>query len=111
MGPMTIGGQDFQLDFDTGSVGRLDILHLPRPKLTSSCPHVYSSSDLWVPGSGCSKDGCQGHKKYSKSSTGVRRSGSFSITYGDGSKTSGPVYTEGVSLAYSAAAYMTCEHS
>lgn len=29
----------------------------------------------------------------------MQRSGSFSITYGDGSKTSGPVYTDGVAVA------------
>jgi cathepsin D len=72
---MTVGGQEFQLDFDTGS------------------------SDLFVPGTQCTKDGCVGHKKYSTTKTARKMKGTFKISYGDGSSTSGPIYTESMSIA------------
>ncbi|KAI0094230.1 acid protease [Irpex rosettiformis] len=78
-GTISIGtpGQSFLIDFDTGS------------------------SDLWVPSSSCTSSTCSGKDKYtaSASSTSVRRSGTFSIQYGDGSTVSGPIYTDTVSVA------------
>ena len=73
-GTISIGtpGQSFLIDFDTGS------------------------SDLWVPSSSCRSSTCSPKKKYtaSSSSTSSKKSGSFSIEYGDGSTVSGPVYTD-----------------
>ncbi|RDX54914.1 acid protease [Lentinus brumalis] len=78
-GTISIGtpGQNFLIDFDTGS------------------------SDLWVPSSSCTSSTCRSKSKYtaSKSSTGAKKSGSFSIQYGDGSTVSGPVYTDTVAVA------------
>lgn len=78
-GTITIGtpGQSFLIDFDTGS------------------------ADLWVPSSSCTSSGCSPHKKYtaSSSSTSVKKSGTFSIEYGDGSTASGPIYTDTVTVA------------
>lgn len=71
-GSITIGsnGQSFLIDFDTGS------------------------SDLWVPSSSCKS--CGSHKKFnpSTSSTSKKQSGTFEISYGDGSSASGPIYTD-----------------
>ena len=73
-GDITIGtpGQKFLIDFDTGS------------------------SDLWVPSSDCSSSVCSKKTKYdaSSSSTSSKKSGTFSIQYGDGSTVSGPIYTD-----------------
>ena len=74
MGPITIGGQSFQIDFDTGS------------------------SDLFVPSSSYTTGGCVGHQKYTPGSTATKKSGNFSIQYGDGSNSNGPIYTDNVSL-------------
>ncbi|KAI8996510.1 acid protease [Trametes punicea] len=75
-GTISIGSpaQSFTIDFDTGS------------------------SDLWVPSSSCSS--CRGHKTYdpSKSSTSSKKSGSFRISYGDGSTASGTPYTDTVTV-------------
>ncbi|CDO72226.1 hypothetical protein BN946_scf184970.g78 [Trametes cinnabarina] len=75
-GTISIGtpAQSFTIDFDTGS------------------------SDLWVPSSSCSS--CRGHKTYnpSKSSTSSKKSGSFEISYGDGSTASGTPYTDSVTV-------------
>ncbi|KAM5349850.1 hypothetical protein ACJ41O_006355 [Fusarium nematophilum] len=75
--PVQIGtpAQTLNLDFDTGS------------------------SDLWVFSSETS--GASGHTKYdpSKSSSAKKLSGaSWAITYGDGSSSSGDVYTDKVSV-------------
>ncbi|KAI0953545.1 hypothetical protein AcW1_007736 [Taiwanofungus camphoratus] len=76
-GTVSIGtpAQEFIIDFDTGS------------------------ADLWVPAAGC--DGCESQDRYdpSSSSTSQEESGTFSIGYGDGSTTSGPIYTDTVSVA------------
>lgn len=73
-GTISIGtpGQKFLIDFDTGS------------------------SDLWVPSSSCTSSTCRSKSRYtaSSSSTAAKKSGSFSIEYGDGSTVSGPVYTD-----------------
>ncbi|KAJ6477856.1 acid protease [Mycena vitilis] len=69
--------QKFVTDFDTGS------------------------SDLWVPSSSCNSATCARKSKYTatSSSTSVKKSGTFSIQYGDGSTVSGLNYTETVSVA------------
>ncbi|EKM60385.1 uncharacterized protein PHACADRAFT_246265 [Phanerochaete carnosa HHB-10118-sp] len=78
-GSASIGtpSQSFVVDFDTGS------------------------SDLWVPSSSCTSSTCSGKHKYqaSSSSTSSKKSGTFSIEYGDGSTVSGPVYTDTVTVA------------
>ncbi|GAA5830578.1 hypothetical protein JCM11251_002519 [Rhodosporidiobolus azoricus] len=75
-GGLTIGGQYFLIDFDTGS------------------------SDLWVPGTGCGSTACTSKRKYSPSSSAVAiPTKQFSISYGDGSTTSGSVYADTVTIA------------
>ncbi|KAG8697413.1 Type I transmembrane sorting receptor [Ceratobasidium sp. 395] len=78
-GTISIGtpAQSFLIDFDTGS------------------------ADLWVPSSSCTSEGCTTHSKYSssKSSTSSKKSGTFSISYGDGSTASGPIYSDTVTVA------------
>ncbi|KAI0712498.1 acid protease [Earliella scabrosa] len=75
-GKVSVGSpaQSFTIDFDTGS------------------------SDLWVPASSCTS--CGSHAKYnpSKSSQSSKKSGSFSISYGDGSTASGTPYTDTVTV-------------
>ncbi|KAG8700363.1 Type I transmembrane sorting receptor [Ceratobasidium sp. 395] len=69
--------QSFLIDFDTGS------------------------ADLWVPSSSCTSSGCSTHSKFNsaKSSTSSKKSGTFSISYGDGSTASGPIYSDTVTVA------------
>lgn len=78
-GPIGIGtpAQPFLIDFDTGS------------------------SDLWVPSSSCTSSTCPDKHKYNAtaSSTSSKKSGHFSIQYGDGSTVSGPVYTDSGKLS------------
>ncbi|KAJ7023469.1 acid protease [Mycena alexandri] len=78
-GTISVGtpAQKFLIDFDTGS------------------------SDLWIPSSSCTSSTCSSKSKYkaTSSSTGVKKTGTFSIEYGDGSTVSGPVYTETVTVA------------
>ncbi|OCH92495.1 acid protease [Obba rivulosa] len=78
-GTISIGTppQNFLIDFDTGS------------------------SDLWVPSSSCTSSTCSKKRKYTatKSSTSAKKSGTFSIQYGDGSTVSGPIYADKVSVA------------
>ncbi|KAI0692346.1 protease [Cerioporus squamosus] len=75
-GEIAIGDPDqkFVVDFDTGS------------------------SDLWIPASSC--DSCGSHSKYdpSASSESKKQSGSFQISYGDGSTASGDAYTDTVTV-------------
>ncbi|KAG8719407.1 Type I transmembrane sorting receptor, partial [Ceratobasidium sp. 423] len=77
-GEITIGtpGQKFLIDFDTGS------------------------ADLWVPSSSCRSEGCRNKNVYTVSSSStakeVATAQEFSISYGDGSTASGPVYTDTV---------------
>ncbi|KAF7297249.1 hypothetical protein MIND_00958000 [Mycena indigotica] len=78
-GTISIGtpAQKFYIDFDTGS------------------------SDLWVPSVHCNSTTCQNKAKYgdSVSSTSHKKSGNFSIFYGDGSAVSGKIFTDTVSVA------------
>ncbi|KAJ7092852.1 acid protease [Mycena belliarum] len=78
-GKISVGtpAQSFLIDFDTGS------------------------SDLWIPSSSCTSSTCSSKSKYrsSSSSTSSKKSGSFSIQYGDGSTVSGPIYTDTVTVA------------
>ena len=56
------------------------------------------SSDIWVPGTNC--NGCPGNKyNPSSSSTARNQNRNFQISYGDGSMTSGTVYTDSVNVA------------
>ncbi|KAL7282768.1 hypothetical protein ACG7TL_004244 [Trametes sanguinea] len=78
--PVKIGtpGVTLNLDFDTGS------------------------SDLWVWSSELARSSAQkGHTIYnpSKSSTAKKASGTWNISYGDGSSASGNVYTDNVTVA------------
>lgn len=84
-GKVEIGSpaQSFVIDFDTGS------------------------SDLWIPSSSC--EGCTGKTLYnpSKSKKSSKKSGTFSISYGDGSTASGTPYTDtGESSVCSYASYV-----
>ncbi|KAI0743998.1 acid protease [Daedaleopsis nitida] len=78
-GSISIGtpAQKFVIDFDTGS------------------------SDLWVPSAACTDDVCAKKSLYdtTKSSTTSKKSGNFTIHYGDGSSVSGPVFTDTVNVA------------
>ena len=77
-GNMKVGSnaQPFTIDFDTGS------------------------ADLWIPGPDCT-GGCAKHHKYDPSSSSTSKklsSGGFNIVYGDGSTTSGDIYTDTVTV-------------
>ncbi|GAA5892158.1 hypothetical protein JCM6882_005713 [Rhodosporidiobolus microsporus] len=67
--------QDFTIMFDTGS------------------------SDFWVPSADVKCTGCQGNRyDPTLSTTARRRNGHFAIAYGDGSSSSGPIYTDVVTI-------------
>ncbi|KAI8972232.1 aspartic peptidase domain-containing protein [Trametes punicea] len=63
-------------------------------------PFQAGSPDLWVPSANCTSSYCSKDKyNPASSSSSARKSGKFSIEYGDGSSVSGPVYTETVAVA------------
>jgi hypothetical protein len=77
---VTIGSnaQPFILDFDTGS------------------------ADTWVPSKNCKSASCAGHRKYDPSASktsDLMTSNKLSIQYGDGSTTTGQVYTDNLTIA------------
>ncbi|KAK4705571.1 hypothetical protein P7C70_g634, partial [Phenoliferia sp. Uapishka_3] len=78
-GVITIGTPptSFVMDFDTGS------------------------SDLWVPASSCSSAACNPHTKYDSTTSSTSASvasKTLSITYGDGSTTTGAVFMDTISI-------------
>ncbi|KAK4701961.1 hypothetical protein P7C70_g4267, partial [Phenoliferia sp. Uapishka_3] len=78
-GKVTVGSgnpsQDFVVMFDTGS------------------------SDFFVPSTYCTSRPCSGVKYDSTlSAASQQQKGSFSITYGDGSSTSGPIFTDTITI-------------
>jgi hypothetical protein len=85
------------IDFDTGYVAFCArepdcATHLDPPRLRRS-------SDLWIPSVNCTAAACNTHTKYNpaKSSTSTSVPGSrLSITYGDGSSTTGSVWKDTV---------------
>ncbi|KAM0787934.1 hypothetical protein ACM66B_006139 [Microbotryomycetes sp. NB124-2] len=79
-GALSIGtpAKTFLIDFDTGS------------------------ADLWVPSAACTSDACAPHNKYDSTSSSTSQlvpNSKLSISYGDGSSTTGSVYTDTVALA------------
>lgn len=75
LSPVTIGGQTFNLNFDTGS------------------------ADLWVYSNLQSQTQQSGHTIYNASRTGKVMNGqTFAITYGDGSSATGKVYADKVTV-------------
>lgn len=62
-----------------------------------------SSSDLWIPSSDCTSPACLGRKSYNSTastSSNLVQGASLSILYGDGSSTSGLVYTDTVTGSF-----------
>lgn len=62
---------------------------------------VAGSSDLWVPSKNCTQSACVSKHKYdpTNSSTSAIQKGTFSTRYGDGSTSSGPIFTDTVAIA------------
>lgn len=82
---------------------RLLCLGTPSLQLTISFFNFgISSADLWVPSASCNSAACNPHTKYdpTKSSTSATVAGAqLSISYGDGSSTTGTVYKDTITIA------------
>ncbi|KEI40896.1 uncharacterized protein L969DRAFT_361018 [Mixia osmundae IAM 14324] len=79
-GPVTIGTppQSFVIDFDTGS------------------------ADFWIPSSNCTTSACSSHNKYddgASSTSSLVPGNQLNVQYGDGSSTTGSVFTDTVTVA------------
>lgn len=84
---------DVQESYWTGPIS------IGTPSTTFAITFDTGSADLWLPLAGSAA--AYNHKTYnaSKSSTSIKTTQTFSIKYGDGSTTSGPVYNDTVTVA------------
>ncbi|GAA5879402.1 hypothetical protein JCM16303_003190 [Sporobolomyces ruberrimus] len=59
------------------------------------------SSDLWVPGVGCTASSCSNKAKYNPSTSSTSRTTNkqLNVAYGDGSTSKGPAYSDNVNVA------------